>query len=207
LESAKGDTFSSAVINDVLYGAEDGSELLASMDEMKYYEQLRNWSSEQWSTLLRKYYVDPPAVVVIGRPSAKLQEKLEKDELRRVEEQVKQLGPEGLKRAEALLEEAKDEHERPLPGGLLSTFPVPDVKSISWIPVETVQEPGSGRQVAKFASQSPSLKQQIDADGKDLPFFVEYDQVDVRAVPFLSERFADGIAVRFCYCSCFCFIG
>lgn len=159
------------------------------MDEIKYYEQLRKWSSEQWSTLLRKYYVDPPAVVVIGRPSAKLQEKLEKDELQRVEGQVKQLGPEGLRRAEALLEEAKAEHERPLPEGLLSTFPVPDVKSISWIPVETVQEPGSGRHVAKFASQSPSLKQHIDADGKDLPFFVEYDQVDVRPVPFFSERF------------------
>lgn len=149
------------------------------MDEMKYYDQLRKWTSQQWSDLLRKYYVDPPAVVVIGRPSAKLAEKLEKDEKKRIEEQVKKLGPEGLKKAEALLEEAKAEHERPLPEGLLKTFPVPDVKSISWIPVETVQEPGSGRQVARYVSQSPSLKQHIAADGQELPFFVEYDHVDV----------------------------
>lgn len=92
---------------------------------------------------------------------------------------MKALGPEGLKKAEAELETAKAEHERVIPDGILNTFPVPDVKSISWIPVETVQEPGSGRQRANFVSESSELKKHIDSDGQTLPFFVEYDQVEV----------------------------
>lgn len=178
LESAKGDTFSSTIINDVLYGTENGSELLASMDEMNYYQQLRKWSNAQWADLLRKYYVDPPSAVVIGRPSAKLAEKIEKDETKRVKAQVKALGPEGLKKAEAELEAAKAEHDRAIPDGILAKFPVPDVKSISWIPVATVQEPGAGRQIAKYISESSKLKQYVGSDGQELPFFVEYDQVE-----------------------------
>ncbi|KAJ2928846.1 hypothetical protein H1R20_g8241, partial [Candolleomyces eurysporus] len=178
LESAKGETFSSTIINDALYGAEDGSELHRSMDEIKYYEQLKQWSNAQWADLIRKYYVDPPTIVVVGKPSASLAEKIEKDEIARTDAQVKALGPEGLKKAEAELEAAKAEHERPIPDGILNSFPVPDVKSISWIPVETVQEPGSGRQRADFVSESSKLKRYIDSDGQALPFFVEYDQVE-----------------------------
>jgi Zn-dependent M16 (insulinase) family peptidase len=54
LESAKGDTFSGAVIDDVLYGKEDGSLLANSMDEINQYAELRTWSSPQWSDLLRR---------------------------------------------------------------------------------------------------------------------------------------------------------
>jgi hypothetical protein len=134
-----------------------------------------------------RYYVDPPTVVVVGKPSASLADKIEKDELARVEAQVKALGPEGLKKAEAELEAAKAEHERSIPDEVLSAFPVPDVKSISWIPVETVQEPGSGRQRADFVSESSELKRYIESDGEALPFFVEYDQVEVCCLRFVQE--------------------
>lgn len=55
LESSQGDTFSGTVINDALYGAEDGSELAPGLDEMKRYEELRKWTSEDWVNLLKKY--------------------------------------------------------------------------------------------------------------------------------------------------------
>lgn len=54
LESAKGDTFSGTIINDFLYGAEDGSELEASMDEINQYAEVREWTSKQWTDLLQK---------------------------------------------------------------------------------------------------------------------------------------------------------
>jgi Zn-dependent M16 (insulinase) family peptidase len=54
LESAKGDTFSGTVITDFLYGAEDGSELGPSMDEMNQYAALRKWTSKEWTNLLQK---------------------------------------------------------------------------------------------------------------------------------------------------------
>ncbi|EAU93061.2 cytoplasmic protein [Coprinopsis cinerea okayama7 len=178
LESAKGDTFSGTIISDVLYGKTDGSELGPSMDEINYYQQLRQWTAEQWKALLQKYYIDPPSVVVVGRPSGTLAEKLEKDEIKRIEEQVARLGPEGLKKAEAELEAAKAEHDRPIPDDILTSFPVPDVKGISWIPVSTLQQPGQGRQPGKYVQQSPELSKHIDSDGQLLPFFVEYDHVE-----------------------------
>ena len=54
LESSKGDTFSSAVITDFLYGAEDGSELAPSLQEIQRFAQLRNWTSQDWVSLMKQ---------------------------------------------------------------------------------------------------------------------------------------------------------
>ena len=54
LESDKGDTFSGTIITDFLYGSEDGSDLTAAMDEINYYAELRRWTGQQWTDLLRK---------------------------------------------------------------------------------------------------------------------------------------------------------
>lgn len=54
LESAKGETFSSALITDFLYGAEDGSELGPSLQDVQRYAELRNWTSQDWVRLLQK---------------------------------------------------------------------------------------------------------------------------------------------------------
>jgi Zn-dependent M16 (insulinase) family peptidase len=178
LESAKGDTFSGTLITDFLYGAQDGSEILASMDEINYYGRLRTWTSENWTDILSKYFVEPASIVIVGKPSANLAEQLETTEKARVATQVKALGPEGLKKAEIELEAAKAEHDRPIPTEVLTSFPVPDVKSISWIPVESVQEPGKGRQVPYPPSSSSSLLKHVAADGEQLPFFIQYDHVE-----------------------------
>jgi hypothetical protein len=81
------------------------------------------------------------------------------------------------------LEEAKAEHEKPIPADVLKSFPVPDVKSISWIPVQSVQQAGTGRK-----SQTPAvandLSRHVSGDGPPLPFFVQYDHVKVRAPIF-----------------------
>lgn len=116
----------------------------------------------------------------MGKPSANLAEQLEKTEKARVAAQVKALGPDGLKKAEAELDAAKAEHDRPIPTEVLTSFPVPDVKSISWIPVESVQEPGKGRQVQYPPSSDSGLLKHVTADGEQLPFFVQYDHVEVR---------------------------
>ncbi|KAF8078531.1 Metalloenzyme, LuxS/M16 peptidase-like protein [Lyophyllum atratum] len=178
LESAKGDTFSGNIITDFLYGAEDGSELKDSMDEIKQYAELRDWLSASWTKLLQKYYVDSHSVIILGKPSAALAEKLERDEKARIAQQVKDLGPEGLKRAQAELEAAKAEHDKPIPTEVLTSFPVPDVKSISWIPVKSAQEIGTGRTAQRPPPASSDLAKHISTDGSPLPFFVQYDHVD-----------------------------
>lgn len=106
--------------------------------------------------------------------------RLEKNEKARVAEQVKQLGPAGLAEATRVLEEAKAEHDRPIPPEVLTSFPVPDVKSIAWIPVQSLQETGTGRAAVQLASPgNTELRRHVEADGQPLPFFVQYDHVKV----------------------------
>jgi len=126
-----------------------------------------------------RYFVDQPYTVVIGRPSANLAEKLETIEKARLEAQVERLGHEGLAKAGQELEAAKAEHELPIPKETLTSFPVPDVKSISWIPVKSVQELGKGRSVTSRPSLQSDLEKHIENDGEPLPMFVQYDHVKV----------------------------
>ena len=121
-----------------------------------------------------RYYIDPPSIVVRGRPSAAMAEKLEKDEKARIAVQVKTLGPKGLEDAAKLLEKAKAEHEKPIPVEILKAFPVPDVRSISWIPVDSVHEK---RKVAAVGESK--LGKHIEGDGDPLPFFIGFDHVQV----------------------------
>ncbi|EIN14202.1 hypothetical protein PUNSTDRAFT_49027 [Punctularia strigosozonata HHB-11173 SS5] len=177
LESSKGDTFSMTIINDFLYGPEDASELESSLDEFTQLQALRQWTSKEWTDILQKYYIDPHCVVVRGKPSAKLADKLEKDEKIRVAEQVKELGEAGLAAAAAKLEAAKSEHDRPIPSDILTSFPVPNVKSISWIPVQSLQEAGKGRETRRTPVPNEELTKHVHAHGSPLPFFVQYDHV------------------------------
>lgn len=126
-----------------------------------------------------RYYIDPASVVIIGKPSAALAEKLETVEKARIVKQVEDLGAEGLKKAEAELEAAKAEHDKPIPTDVLTSFPLPDVKSISWIPVQSIQEAGIGRKAHRLSESSPELARHITSDGSPLPFFVQYDHVEV----------------------------
>ncbi|KIM85318.1 hypothetical protein PILCRDRAFT_817322 [Piloderma croceum F 1598] len=176
LESSKGDTFSGMMITEFLYGAPDGSDIEACMDDFTRYASLKKWSSKQWTDLLKKYFIDASYLVVRGKPSASMAEKLEKTEKARIAAQIKKLGPSGLAKATKELEAAKAEHDKPIPTEVLTAFPVPDVKSISWISVQSVQERGIGRTSAKRVADS-ELTKHIESDGSPLPFFVEYDHV------------------------------
>jgi Zn-dependent M16 (insulinase) family peptidase len=84
-----------------------------------------------------RYYINPLSVVVCGKPSSAIAEKLERDEEDRIPQQVVVLGPDGLERAKIALEKAKAEHDKPIPEGLLTSFAIPNANSISWIPVQS----------------------------------------------------------------------
>lgn len=135
------------------------------------------WSSSNTTSYIR-YFVDPECIVIRGKPSADMAERLETSEKARIADQVKKLGPEGLTRVTKELEDAKAEHDKPIPKEVLTAFPVPDVRSIAWIPVQSVQERGTGRTSPKHVADS-ELKRHIESDGSPLPFFVEYEHVKV----------------------------
>ncbi|KAI0080089.1 hypothetical protein K474DRAFT_1590638 [Panus rudis PR-1116 ss-1] len=179
IESSQGDVFSGHVITDVLYGSEDGSELPPAIDEISLFSDLRQWTNKDWTDLIKKYFIEANYAVVRGKPSAAMAERLEKEEKARITAQKERLGPDGLAKAEAELEAAKKEHDKEIPTTLLKSFPVPDVKSIAWIPVQSVQQPGKGQGRVGRTDQANNtqLLQHIEADGSPLPFFVQFDYV------------------------------
>jgi Zn-dependent M16 (insulinase) family peptidase len=113
-------------------------------------------------------------------------ERLETEEKARISKQKEVLGPEGLASAAKVLEEAKAEHDKPIPQEILRSFPVPSVKSISWIPVQSVQEVGVGRPSKKLHQNDVACH--VAADGSPLPFFVQYDHVKVNAFNIQGEN-------------------
>lgn len=54
VESSGGDTFSSTMIANFLYGRSDGSQIEEALNEIKFYNTLRTWSSEQWADLIQR---------------------------------------------------------------------------------------------------------------------------------------------------------
>ena len=126
-----------------------------------------------------RYFVEPKRIIVRGKPSAAVAERIEKEEKARIAKQKEALGPDGLAEKAKELEDAKAEHDRPIPTEILKSFPVPDVKSISWIPVQSVQQVGTGRK-GRAASVENDVSRHVNADGASLPFFVQYDHVKVR---------------------------
>jgi hypothetical protein len=130
---------------------------------------------------LYRYFVDPKRVIVRGKPSAAVADRLEKEEKARIAKQKEALGPEGLAQKAKELEEAKAEHDRPIPTDILKSFPVPSVKTISWIPVQSIQQAGIGRQ-SRTPSVENDVSRHVNSDGSPLPFFVQYDHVKVLSV-------------------------
>ena len=108
-----------------------------------------------------------------------LADRLESDEKVRIDEQITRLGHEGLAKVAKELEVAQAYNDRPIPLDSLTSFPLPDAGSISWIPVQSVQNEGPSRKAA-FVVGNEELAKHVAEDSSDIPFFVQYDHVKVR---------------------------
>ncbi|KAG9077921.1 hypothetical protein FS749_010151 [Ceratobasidium sp. UAMH 11750] len=145
---------------------------------MQRYATLEKWTAQQWAEILTKYWINGASVVVGAKPSAELQDRLETEEKARIEAQKKALGSEGLAKLEKELEEAKAEHDRPIPEDMLTSFPVPDVSTISQIPVQSARnDPFAKSSYTSNSVDAPTLQKHLDADPAPLPYFIQYDHV------------------------------
>lgn len=117
---------------------------------------------------LSRWLVDLPSVTVIGKPSAKLAEKLEADTQARLEANKKKYGPEGLKKLENTLLAAQKKNDTPFPNKILSDFAVPSIESIQWNQIETATTDG------KIKSDFQTFIDQKDSS--TLPFFIEFNR-------------------------------
>ncbi|TIA96259.1 hypothetical protein E3P94_02416 [Wallemia ichthyophaga] len=165
--------FAYMFIADHLYGDAEGKDLQDSLAEMKRCDILSQWTSDDWAQLLKKSFIDAPFINVKGKPSATLAKTLEENEQKRLDEQRRSLGEEGIKKAKKVFDDAQVENNKEIPDDMIKSFEVPSTDSISWIPIE------SARQEYKKASiTSPTnneLRKHIESDPSKPPIFVQYD--------------------------------
>lgn len=134
-----GHSFSTPIITDHLFGKRDGTELRTNLENLTAYEELAKWDEKKWRDFMRKWLVDTHHVSILGRPSAKLVQKIEDEEKARVADRVKNLGEKGLKELQDKVDAAKAENEREVPSEILGQFKVPSVDSIHFIKTTTAR--------------------------------------------------------------------
>lgn len=85
-----------------------------------------------WLSLLKNYFVDNKLIALEAYPSIEEQQRLASEEKQRIEEQIKRLGEQGLKKKELELEKAVEYNERPPPNSMLTCLPIPSLNSITF---------------------------------------------------------------------------
>ncbi|GAA94382.1 uncharacterized protein L969DRAFT_105184 [Mixia osmundae IAM 14324] len=175
LEKDASEIFASSVISDFMFGSMNGKDLERSLKERERFETLQTWSAEQWAELLQNYYIDGACLSIVGKPSATLAEKLEKETSARLEETRAKYGEKGLAELAEKLEAAQKENDKEIPKEILSDYKIPDVKSIRWIDVQTARASGLS---PPLGSAARNVQDYIERDNVKLPYFVQYDHVD-----------------------------
>ncbi|KAI5480305.1 zinc metalloprotease [Pseudohyphozyma bogoriensis] len=186
IETDAAEVLCQSILGDALFGAEDGSDLGPQLDDVDY-KTLAGWTAKQWADLLQKYYVDGSSVTIIGQPSAALSDKLKADENARVAETVKRLGSDGLAECVKKVEDAQKENDKPIPDEIIKKFKVPDVRGIDWIKVDSARSKG----VATDVKKENRAQQAVDADGAELPLFVQFDHIQSNFIEIAILLFPD----------------
>lgn len=183
-------------ISDFLYGDIDGKELPSAFNDLKDYAAIEKYTAQNWIDLLDRTYLSQPALTVIGKPSAALSAKLEKEEKDRLDKRRAELGDKKLKELERAVEEAKKESEIAPPERMISDFPLTDVslrrtprstqrslliclrqpKNLTWVPVETGINNAPSQAIA---GDKGDVQRHLDSDGSALPFQAHYAHVKV----------------------------
>ncbi|OXG18692.1 cytoplasmic protein [Cryptococcus neoformans Tu401-1] len=174
MESRATEVLSDAIIGDFLYGKVDGKELPLAFNDMEDYSSLHSYTAEEWLALLDKYFVSAPSITIVGKPSAALSVKIEKEERERVARRKEELGEEKLKELEAMLEAAKKESEIPPPKEMITSFPITDPSGLTWVPVETAINNAINDNVK---SDGGEVQRFVDAEGHRLPYQTHFSHV------------------------------
>nr|XP_042906689.1 uncharacterized protein C05D11.1 isoform X2 [Parasteatoda tepidariorum] len=137
MEDNAHDALASCLIGDFLYGS-TLEDLQNRLQEIPIIESLFNKPAEYWINLLKTYILHGNHVIVEGRPSPALAAEMAEIEKKRIEEQQKKLGPDGLKEKAQVLKDAIEQNEILPPKEVLNSITVPSVKSIKLHPLKRI---------------------------------------------------------------------
>jgi len=168
------------IIKDHLFGKRDGSDLEDAMATLHVFEELEQWTEEDWRSYLKKWIVDAHHVSVLGSPSRALSEKMKADEVARVKAQQEKLGEAGLERLAKKLEKVQAENDKPIPEELIANVKVPSTESIHFFETTTAR---SGL-AKKLGIPYNDIQKIIDQDEKGLPLFIHFEHIPTSFVHF-----------------------
>jgi Zn-dependent M16 (insulinase) family peptidase len=174
------DEYKDSIIKDHLFGNRDGSDLENAMGSLKVFEELEQWTEEQWRTFLKKWMIDAHHISILGKPSLALSEKIKAEEVARVKAQQEKFGEEGLKVLADKLKAAQDENDKPIPEEIIAGLKVPSTESIHFYETTTAR---SGL-AKKLGTPENQIQQIIDNDENGLPLFIHFEHIPTSFVHF-----------------------
>lgn len=165
-----------------VYGAEDGSTIKAWEHENEVFDKLLAWTAQDWTSFIKRFFIDNPHATVLGKPSKKLSKQVKqakKDRQREIKENF------DLDLLAKELADAKAENEKPIPPQDIAQFPLPDTGKIKLIQTDNATVP----------SCFTNNKRLQDLIEKDIPdgfqlnmSFESYQSQFVSVKVFLSSR-------------------
>ncbi|GAA6058540.1 hypothetical protein JCM10212_006979 [Sporobolomyces blumeae] len=175
LEQTPSSYASEGILEDILYGTEDGSTLTKTFSDFKLLHKLTKWERDDWVDLLEDWLVERHSVTLIGTPSPELLKANADADARRLRKTREKYGPVGLASLQKKLEAAEDANHHPPPDSLVRRYAVPDVSRADWIEGDVARSNGvgRGRETCHGAAQDA-----VNRDGGVLPIFVQFDDYE-----------------------------
>ena len=170
---------SQAAITDFLYGNPDGSTLVESLKDMADFDALAKWDKQKWDDLRTRILVHNKPVIVLGKPSSQLYDKIEKDSAEFIAKRKASLTPKDIEQMKTELQSAIDKNDKPIPKDLLQKFEIENpVKSVDFIKTETINtsldNADDGELVRKIMAEKP----------KDFPLYLYAENFPSQFVEF-----------------------
>lgn len=174
------DEFKDPVIKDHSYGPRDGSKLREALESLSVFDELEEWSEQDWRSFIKKWIADAHHISLLGKPSVALADKIKSEEVERIKAQREKLGEAGLEEKANKLEKAKAENDKPIPVEMMEKLKVPSTSSIHFFETTTAR---SGL-AKKLGIMDNKIQQIIDKDENGLPLFIHFESIPTSFVHF-----------------------
>ncbi|XP_971907.2 uncharacterized protein C05D11.1-like [Tribolium castaneum] len=131
IENNPHSTLAFIIIGHILYG-NTKEDLQQRLNPLVDLGKLLKEPKSFWVSLMKKYLVDNNYVAVQCIPSKDEQMRMAEEEAKRIKEQIDSLGEEGLKEKGKLLEDAVTFNGRDPPADMITSLPIPSLKTINF---------------------------------------------------------------------------
>lgn len=165
----------SVAIRDFLYGKPDGSGFQAVTENLTFYDELAEWSAEQWCATIKEYLVNNKSVAVLGVPSNALN-KRQKTEMKEIAQKIQdENGPEGLAKLGDLLEKAQAKNNINIPNSVLTLMGSADALKIKFISLESYRAGANALDLPIYKHEKT-----LDNFKHESPLFLHFENFESR---------------------------